>query len=92
MEKRKKLKIFNDLYSYDVEICLTDHLPLSRMKDDKRIGSIFAAKRYPSGLHGYNKADGLSIIYLWHNSKTYNNTCEGTIAHEAWHAVYRMMD
>ncbi len=84
--KRKKVSIFSDLYSYNIEICLTNNIEAERNKlsEVQRFGYAYS-EEISDGLHCYNRTIGLSVIYLTHKAGA------GTIAHECWHCVFRMM-
>lgn len=85
-EKRKKLKLFLDLYMYTVEICITNNIILSRKKDDKRVEHIYRGNYAPGGLQAYSHNKRISIIYLNKNSKT------DVVAHESWHCIRTIAD
>lgn len=83
-EKTKKLAF--PVYDYTVEIIITEDVEYSRIRRDYLIGhSLEIHGGRLAGLHSFNPDSPTSYIFLPLNA------APGTITHETFHCVLRMM-
>ena len=86
MKEHVKLVRFAVFQNYAVRIILTDDILASRKKLDPLIGQPYDGDGHCSGMHCYSKLhDGVSWLLVT------PATTPGVVAHECWHAVYRLM-
>jgi hypothetical protein len=86
--KRKSREHMHEVYfaafQYYVRIIISDDVVVSRKKRDGILGELFDESEC-LGMHCCNRPDATSYLFLTYHS------LPSTIAHEAWHAVRRML-
>lgn len=84
--REKTKRLFFPVYDYYVEIIITDSVEDSRCKRDYLIGHSLAMHGGQlAGLHSFHPETPTSYIFLPLNA------APGTITHETFHCVLRMM-
>lgn len=81
----KEFKIEFPIFSYNFNIVHTTDIAKSRSKRDNILGSCTEAlDHYVDGLHSYHDQEPDCHIFLT------KDTSEGVVAHEVFHAIWRM--
>ncbi len=81
----KETTIYLPIFNYHIDVVYTDNISESREARNHLIGAQDEVlHRYVDGLHSYNKQEPKGFIFFTEKSSV------GVIAHEVFHAIWRM--